>query len=300
MASIKRSHPIWIQLRRYTRQFVVFIGFYLIQIYKFLRDASRDILHSRSKSVSVVPQREYTQLSTYANNETDTEIETQAQDSVEPPLTDRNENLQESIDTQYIPDVNIDSFVEIPIANGNTSIALVSITTVSSPSSAFNSPTASHPFITRNPMQIALSYNSETNDRIKEISQLIHDSLTTPDCPHPVFYAPNFEDELAVRNGDKVLERIYRRAALVVVFLSTNYHNSQFCYDEWRTIKSRFFVGCNDAEDERLLLVKLSDFNADELSIHPTDFYIDGTDKTDQRLAELIVRRWHKVAQLSK
>ncbi|CAF1193976.1 unnamed protein product [Rotaria sordida] len=265
---------MWIQLRRYTRQFVVFIGFYLIQIYKFLRDASRDILHSRSRSVSVVPQREYTQLSTYANNETDTEIETQAQDSAEPPLADRNENLQESIDTQYIP--------------------------VSSPSSAFNSPTASHPFITRNPMQIALSYNSETNDRIKEISQLIHDSLTTPDCPHPVFYAPNFDDELAVRNGDKVLERIYRRAALVVVFLSTNYHNSQFCYDEWRTIKSRFFVGCNDAEDERLLLVKLSDFNADELSIHPTDFYIDGTDKTDQRLAELIVRRWHKVAQLSK
>ncbi|CAF1125191.1 unnamed protein product [Rotaria sordida] len=96
---------MWIQLRRYTRQFVVFIGFYLIQIYKFLRDASRDILHSRSRSVSVVPQREYTQLSTYANNETDTEIETQAQDSAEPPLADRNENLQESIDTQYIPGI---------------------------------------------------------------------------------------------------------------------------------------------------------------------------------------------------
>ena len=147
-------------------------------------------------------------------------------------------------------------------------------------------------------MRVAISYHGETNDRVKAISQMVHDNITTLEFPDPVFYAPNFQTEIAVFDGIKTLQRIYQQAELVVVFLSNTYHNSRFCYHEWRAIKDRFFVGCDDQEPERLLLVRLGDFNARELSLFADDFYIDGTAMNDEVIAEIIVSRWRQVEQL--
>jgi len=134
---------------------------------------------------------------------------------------------------------------------------------------------------------------------VKVISQLIHDNITTMEFPNPVFYAPNFQAEIARLDGIRILQRIYQRADLVVVFLSDNYHNSRFCYNEWRAIQDRFFVGCQDQRSERLLLVRLGDFAAGELGLFADDFYIDGMAMNDEVIADIIVSRWRQVEQAS-
>jgi len=147
-------------------------------------------------------------------------------------------------------------------------------------------------------MKVAVSYAGETEARVKVISQLIHDNLTTPENPFPVFYAPKFQDELSGLNGMGKLLQIYRNASLVVVFLSAAYNKSPFCEEEWRAIRSRFIYGQQREQRDRLLFVKLNEFNADELRLVPDDFYIDGLKYNDQEVADLIISRWRKVEEM--
>ncbi|CAF1115208.1 unnamed protein product [Rotaria sordida] len=152
--------------------------------------------------------------------------------------------------------------------------------------------------VLQNSMKIAFSYRQETNDRVKVISELVHNQIATPDSPQPVFYAPNFQAALALIDGGKVLRRIYEGASLVVVFLSPTYHNSRFCYQEWRAIKNRFMIGGDDHEYERLLLIKLGDFDATKLGLYDDDFYIDATKLNDEEVAGIIMERWHLVKKI--
>jgi hypothetical protein len=153
-------------------------------------------------------------------------------------------------------------------------------------------------FVTKKPMKVAVSYAGEKEDRVKVISQLIHDNLATPRSPFPVFYAPNFQDELPGLNGMEKLLNVYRNASLVVVFLSAAYEKSPFCEEEWRAIRNRFIYGKDREQRERLLFVKLSDFESDKLNLVADDFYIDGLKMDDENVADLIVSRWRKVENL--
>jgi hypothetical protein len=152
--------------------------------------------------------------------------------------------------------------------------------------------------IVQNVKEIAVSYRyKDTNRRVKAIVELI--PSTSHNNPIPVFYAPKYQARIAGLNGIKKLQSIYRQAALVVVFLSPNYHISPFCYNEWRAIKDRFLVGCKDQQRERLLLVKLGDFDANELELVADDFPIDGTKMSNKDVADIILERWHIAEQLS-
>ncbi len=144
-------------------------------------------------------------------------------------------------------------------------------------------------------MKVAVSYAGETEARVKVISELIHDNLTTPESPAPVFYAPNFQGELSGLNGMEKLLKIYRNASLVVVFLSAAYNKSPFCEEEWRTIRTRFIYGEQRHQRDRLLFVKLSEFNAEKLNLVPDDFWIDGLKYNDQEVADMIINRWRQV-----
>lgn len=174
----------------------------------------------------------------------------------------------------------------------------ISVADLSTPPAAPNSPRTPPGLIAANPARVALSYHGETNERVKVISQLIHDNIATLEFPNPVFYAPNFQTEIAGLDGIRTLQRIYQRADLVVVFLSNNYHNSPFTFNEWRAIRDRFFVGCNEQQHQRLLLVRLGDFAAGELGLVRDDFYIDGGTTSDEDIADIIVSRWHQAEQL--
>ena len=46
--------------------------------------------------------------------------------------------------------------------------------------------------VTANPMRVALSYHSETDARVKVISQMVHDNITTSEYPNPVFLRSQF------------------------------------------------------------------------------------------------------------
>ena len=146
-------------------------------------------------------------------------------------------------------------------------------------------------------MKVAVSYAGVTDDRVKAISQLIHEDLQTPNSPSPVFYAPKLQDEIAGLNGMEKLLHVYRQASLVVVFLSTAYHQSPYCMEEWRTIKNRFMYEQKD-HSERLLFVKLSDYDPKELSLVASDFYIDGLRYNDREVADWIITRFRKVGKI--
>ena len=120
----------------------------------------------------------------------------------------------------------------------------------------------------------------------------------TPDNPFPVFFAPNFQDELCGLNGMEKLLKVYRNASLVVVFLSADYNKSPFCEEEWRTIRTRFIYGKQRKQRSRLLFVKLNKFNAEKLNLVPDDFYIDGLKVNDEEIAGEIIKRWRKVEQM--
>jgi hypothetical protein len=146
-------------------------------------------------------------------------------------------------------------------------------------------------------MKVAVSYAGEIETRVKAITQLVHDKLATPQSPFPVFYAPNYQDELAGLDGMGKLLRIYRNASLVIVFLSAAYSKSPYCYEEWKTIKQCFIYDKPARQRDCLLFVKLSDYDAKELNLVGGDFYINGLKMNDQ-VADLIVSRWRKVENL--
>jgi hypothetical protein len=172
-------------------------------------------------------------------------------------------------------------------------------TPILSPSYSNASPQRSS-FHIDNPMPVALSYAGETEVRVQEITRQIQTALSAPNSPPPVFFAPDFQDELAQIDAMGILQNIYRNAALVVVFLSSAYPDSRYCHGEWRTITDRFFLGRQHQEQKkRLVLVKFGDYNSNALGLVAGDFYIDGTTKNDKEVADLIISRFRKVEKLS-
>lgn len=153
-------------------------------------------------------------------------------------------------------------------------------------------------FHTDNPFSVALSYSGKTEGRVKRIKKQIH-NISKVDAPLSVFFAPDFQDELAQIDGMRILEKIYREAQLVVVFLSNAYPESDFCYGEWRIISDRFFGGQKAEQQKKcLLLVKFTNGNFKYLGLVKNDFYIDGTTKSNKEISKIIVRRFEKVSKL--
>jgi hypothetical protein len=147
-------------------------------------------------------------------------------------------------------------------------------------------------------MKIAVSYAGKTKDRVEIISGLIHDTLTTPQSPFPVFYAPNFQGQLSGYNATDTLLDIYGNASLVVVFLSSAYTKSSYCQDEWRRIRERFVHGAGRTQHRRLIFVKLNEFNRKKLNLTRDDFFIDALKHDDQQIANMIIGRWREVGKL--
>lgn len=144
--------------------------------------------------------------------------------------------------------------------------------------------------------KIAFSYRSETKDRVSAINDLVHNSLANSECRNPVFYAPNFDEQMAVIDARRILRHIYEEAQMVVVFLSPTYHGSPFTYHEWRTVRNRFMGSAIRNEDKRLLLIKLDEFNARELDLFDDDFFLDAVNFSSEQIADRILQRWNSVS----
>ncbi|CAF4480365.1 unnamed protein product [Rotaria socialis] len=147
------------------------------------------------------------------------------------------------------------------------------------------------PFVTENVMKIALSYSSEKRKRVLNIARILKSHVTSPNCPHPVFFDMDFQHEVCRLNGVNHLQSIYRNAHLVVVFLSPSYHKSNYCNSEWRTIIQRFLFDGENRDYTQLLLVKLGDYDMNRLGLVESDFPVNGLRMSNAKIAELISRR---------
>lgn len=146
-------------------------------------------------------------------------------------------------------------------------------------------------FVTENVMKIALSYSSEKRKRVVNIARILKNRTTSPECPHPVFFDIDFQHEVCRLNGVSHLQSIYRKAHLVVVFLSPSYHQSKFCNAEWRTITQRFLFDQHNQNEAQLLLVKLGNCDMERLGLTDADFPVNGLRMSNTDIADIICRR---------
>jgi hypothetical protein len=174
--------------------------------------------------------------------------------------------------------------------------ATISVTLPSIPTTA--APTIrKSAFVTENVMKIAVSYSSKDRERVLLITQILKKELTTDECRHPVFFDRDFQHEVCRINGLSHLLSIYRQAQLVIVFLSPTYSNSRYCSGEWRTIAQRFLTTRENKEATQLLLIKLGEYEMEQLDLVASDFPINGTHFNNEEIAKLILQRWECVEE---
>jgi hypothetical protein len=147
-------------------------------------------------------------------------------------------------------------------------------------------------FVTENVMKIAVSYSGKERKRVLNITRILQNRMTTSECPDPVFFDKDFQHEVCRLNGLSHLLGIYRRAQLVIVFLSPTYTDSRYCTGEWRTIAQRFLSNRKNKEATQLLLVKLGQYDMEQLDLVDSDFTVNGMRMSNAEIAELILRRW--------
>jgi len=150
-------------------------------------------------------------------------------------------------------------------------------------------------FVTENVMKIAVSYSGKERRRVLKITRILQSRMKTPECPHPVFIDQDFQHEICRLNGLSHLLSIYRQAQLVIVFLSPTYTNSSYCSGEWRTIAQRFLSNRKNKEATQVLLIKLGQYDMEQLDLVNSDFSVNGMRMSNEEIADIILRRWEIV-----
>ena len=144
-------------------------------------------------------------------------------------------------------------------------------------------------------MKVAVSYSGKQRKRVLKITRILQRHMSTPECPHPVFFDQDFQHEICRLNGGNHLLSIYRQAQLVIVFLSPTYADSKYCYDEWRTIANRFLSNPKNKDATQLLLIKLGEYDMEQLGLVDRDFPLNGMRRTNEQIAHIIFQRWEAV-----
>jgi hypothetical protein len=83
------------------------------------------------------------------------------------------------------------------------------------------------------------------------------------------------------------LFKLYRRSKLVMVFVSSTYHKKPWCKMDWDSIYPR-----PDENGDTLMIIKLEDFDHDEIPLPKGDGYIDGIIMSNEKIALLIEERY--------
>lgn len=101
-----------------------------------------------------------------------------------------------------------------------------------------------------------------------------------------MFYDFDYQSQLARPNTDILLQNIYRNnAKLIVVFLSKEYVQKEWCGLEWRAIRDII----KSKEDEQVMFVKFDDAQID--GIFDIDGYIDANIFSPKNVANFIMER---------
>ncbi|WP_448635438.1 TIR domain-containing protein [Pedobacter panaciterrae] len=135
--------------------------------------------------------------------------------------------------------------------------------------------------VSKHTFDVALSFPGETRPLVEKIVEELEKNLG----PNRYFYDNNYVSQLAQPSLDVLLQGIYTRAKLDVVFLSADYQNKDWCGVEFRAIKEIIFTRDNN----RIMFVKTDD--GEVSGVFKTDGYIDARKFTPSEIAKFIVER---------
>jgi len=135
--------------------------------------------------------------------------------------------------------------------------------------------------VSKHIFDVALSFAGEARSLVEQIAQELERLLG----PNSYFYDSNYVSQLAQPSLDTLLQGIYSRAKLDVVFLSTDYQKKDWCGVEFRAVREIIFA----REDSRVMFVRTDDGPVD--GVFKTDGYVDARKFSPSKIAEFISER---------
>lgn len=129
---------------------------------------------------------------------------------------------------------------------------------------------------------VALSFPGEKRSYVSDVAKVLRENLDN-DC---LFYDFDYQSQLARPNVDILLQNIYRNnAKLIVVFISKEYAQKEWCGLEWRAVRDII----KSKGDEHIMFVKFDDTQIEGL--FSIDGYIDANIFSPKQVAEYIMER---------
>ncbi|MDD3685666.1 MAG: TIR domain-containing protein [Bacteroidales bacterium] len=131
--------------------------------------------------------------------------------------------------------------------------------------------------------KIAVSFPGEKRRYVSRVVDILRNEFEKDS----VFYDLDYQAQIARPNADLLLQNIYhKQAALIVIFLCSEYAKKDWCGLEWRAIRDLI----KTKEDEKIMFIKLD--NADVDGSFSIDGYIDGTKYSSREVANYIIERY--------
>lgn len=136
--------------------------------------------------------------------------------------------------------------------------------------------------ISKRHFRVALSFPGAYRNAVADIYAALLDHLEK----HDVFYDYAFQSELSSPDLDLTLQSVYgRQSTLVVVFLSKEYADSEWCGLEWRSVRELI----KKRERDKIMFVKFGDFEVD--GVLSIDGYINSELFDSADISEMIIER---------
>lgn len=130
--------------------------------------------------------------------------------------------------------------------------------------------------------KVAVSFPGEKRKYVSRVVDIIRSDLGSD----TVFYDFDYQSQIARPNADVLLQNIYHKQTdLIVVFISKEYGEKQWCGLEWRSIKDLI----KSKQDQRIMIVKFDD--AEINGLFSTDGYIDAKKYKAVDVARFILER---------
>ncbi len=135
--------------------------------------------------------------------------------------------------------------------------------------------------ISKHVFDVGLSFPGETRPLVEKIAHELERRLG----PNTYFYDNNYISQLARPSLDTLLQGVYSRAKLDVIFLSTDYQKKDWCGVEFRAVREIIFA----RGEARVMYVRTDDGSVD--GVFKTDGYIDARKFDPAKIAEFICQR---------
>jgi len=129
---------------------------------------------------------------------------------------------------------------------------------------------------------VAFSFPGERRKFVSNIADIVRKQLKKD----KLFYDFDYQSQLARPNIDVLLQKIYHdNSKLIVIFLSSEYMEKEWCGLEWRAIRDLI----KSKKDDKIMFIK---FDNKKIEGHfSIDGYIDATYHSKKAIAKFILER---------